>query len=57
MCKTFADGNFLFSKVLDIKKLTTGLEKISHWSYQLKMLFNPDPKKQANEVIFPRKLV
>lgn len=57
MCKTFADGNFLFSKVLDIKKLTTGLEKISHWSYQLKMLFNPDPNKQASEVIFPRKLV
>ena len=28
---------------------------IKNWTYQWKMQFNPDPKKQANEVIFSRK--
>ena len=54
MCKIFADGTSLFSEVLDLDKsvteLNTDLQKISHWA-------NPDPKKQANEVIFTRKLV
>ena len=44
MCKIFADGASLFSKVLDINKsvaeLNTDLEKISQWAYQLKMQFN-----------------
>ena len=31
------------------------MEKISQWAYQWKMQFNPDPNKQANEVIFFRK--
>ena len=61
MCKIFADDTSLFSKVLDINKsvteLNTDLEKISQWAYQWKMQFNPDPNKQANEVIFSRKLV
>ena len=56
MCKIFANDTFLFSKVLDINKsvteLNTDLEKISQWAYQWKMQFNPDPNKQANEVIF-----
>ena len=30
--------------------------KISAWAFQLKMRFNPDPKKQAQEVIFSRKI-
>ena len=56
MCKIFADDTSLFSKVLDINKsvteLNTDLEKISQWAYQWKMQFNPDPNKQANEIIF-----
>ena len=35
--------------------LNDDLVKISCWAYQLKMQFNPDPNKQANEVIFSRK--
>ena len=59
LCKIFADDTSLFSKVYDIhnsaSKLNDNLEKISHWAYQWKMQFNPDPKKQAHEVIFSRK--
>ena len=29
--------------------------KISNWAFQWKMRFNPDPNKQAQEVIFSRK--
>ena len=32
------------------------LKKISDWAFQWKMSFNPDPCKQAQEVIFSRKL-
>ena len=60
ICKIFADNISLFSKVLDINesaiKLNTDLEKITKWVHQWKMQFNPDPNKQANEVIFSRKL-
>ena len=28
--------------------------KISNWAFQWKMRFNPDPNKQAREVIFSR---
>ena len=56
MCKIFADDTSLFSKVLDVNKsvieLNADLEKINQWAYQWKMQFNPDPNKQANEVIF-----
>ena len=55
ICKIFADDTSLFSKVLDINesanKLNTDLEKITKWAHQWKMQFNPDPNKQANEVI------
>ena len=58
LCKIFTD-TFLFWKVYDMHKLASelndDLEKISHWAYQWKMKFNPDPTKQANEVIFSRK--
>ena len=50
----------LFTKVHDINesanKLNTDLKKITKWAHQWKMQFNPDPNKQANEVIFSRKL-
>ena len=35
--------------------LDIDLGKISQWVYQWKIQFNPDPNKQANEVIFTRK--
>ena len=59
LCKVFADDTSLFLKVYDIhksaSKLNDGVEKISYWAYQWKMQFNPDPNKEANEVIFSRK--
>ena len=59
LCKIFADDTSLVSKVSDIHKsaikLNDDLEKISYWAYQWKMQFNPDPNKQANEVIYSRK--
>ena len=36
--------------------LNHDLKKISNWAFQWKMSFNPDPSKQAQEVIFSRKL-
>ena len=60
MCKIFADDTSLFSKVLDVnesaKTLNIDLEKINQWAFQWKMQFNPDLNKQANEVIFSRKM-
>ena len=32
------------------------MEKISEWAHQWKMLFNPDPREQATEIYFSRKL-
>ena len=36
--------------------LNNNLNKIRNWTIQWKMNFNPDPSKQAQEVIFSRKL-
>ena len=59
LCKTFADDTSLFSKVSNIHKSASNfndnLEKISYLAFQWKMQYNPDPNKQANEVIFSRK--
>ena len=33
------------------------MKAISEWTYQWKMIFNPDLTKQAQEVIFSRKTV
>ena len=58
--KLFADDTSLFSVVHDkntsAKELNNDLRKISNWTYQWKMSFNPDPLKQAQEVIFSRKM-
>ena len=49
--KTFADDTSLFSKVkessLSLSDLNYDLETINRWAHQWKMLFNPDPNKQA----------
>ena len=57
--KLFADDTSLFSIVKDKNEsaniLNNDLSLISKWAYDWKMLFNPDPKKPAQEVIFSRK--
>ena len=59
IAKLFADDTSLFSFVQhpneSAKYLNLDLSVISQWVYQWKMLFNPDPKKPAHEVIFSRK--
>ena len=59
IAKLSADDTSLFSIVLDpnesAKYLNLELSVISQWAYQWKMLFNPDPKKPAYEVILSRK--
>ena len=59
LCKIFADDTSLFSKVYDIdispKELNSDLEKVGKSAFQWKMQFNPDPNRQANEVILSRK--
>ena len=57
--KMFADDTCLFS-IIKVKSnsanaLNSDLEKINDWAIQWKMLFNPDPSKQATELLFSRK--
>ena len=42
---------------LSTDQLNSDLQKISNWAHQWKMTFNPDPKKQAQKVIFSIKIV
>ena len=57
--KLFADDTSLFSVVNDTLTSANDLNKdfkiINNWGFQWKMNFNPDPTKQAHEVIFSRK--
>ena len=57
--KLFADDTSLFTIVTDKNKsaniLNDDLQLISNWAYKWKMLFNPGPKKAAQEVLFSRK--
>ena len=59
MCKIFVDDTPFFSKANDKSdsnsQLNPDLTKISKWSFQWKMSFNPDPNKQAIEVCFSNK--
>ena len=54
--KFFADDTMLYSVVYDptssASDLNHDLELISQWAFQWKMDFNPDPNKQANEILF-----
>ena len=58
--KLFANDTSLFFVVQNINStandLNSDLIKISDWAFQWKMRFNPDPKKQAQEVICSRKI-
>ena len=57
--KLFADDTSLFSVIHDSQTsanvLNKDLEMIHNWAFQWKMNFNPDPTKQAKELIFSRK--
>ena len=57
--KLFADHTSLFSVIHDSQTsanvLNKDLEVIHNFAFQWKMNFNPDPTKQAQEVIFSRK--
>ena len=54
--KIFADDTMLFSIVNDphisASELNHDLDVINKWAYQWKLEFNPDPLKQATEVLF-----
>ena len=56
----FAGGTSLFPVVHDsnisANELNNDLQKISEWAYKWKMPFNPNLNKQAQDVIFSRKL-
>ena len=58
--KLFADDTSLFSvirnKHLSAQNVNEDLNKVNHWAFQWKMSFDLDPSKQAQEVIFCRKL-
>ena len=59
--KLFADDTSLFSVAFNVdataKELNDDLAKVQDWeALQWKMSFNPDISKQAQEVIFSRKL-
>ena len=56
--KLFAEDNHSFqlkNKNNSASQLYNDLDKISDWAYTWKISFNPDPSKQAQEVIFSRK--
>ena len=57
--KLFAHDTSLFSVIHDINvsagELNEDLNKISDWAFQWKIIFNPDPSKKVQEVIFSRK--
>ena len=57
--KLFADDTSLFTIVKDKTEraniLSNDLSEISKWAYDWKMLFNPDPCKSAQDVVFSRK--
>ena len=58
--KLFADNTSLFSVVHDIttssSDLNYDLNRVREWAFQWKVSFNSEPSKEAQEVIFTRKL-
>ena len=58
--KLFADDTALFSTVtylnVTANQINNNLHNISTWTYQCKINFNPDTSKQAQEVLFSRKV-
>ena len=58
-CKLFADDISLFSIARNVNMSVCDInidpKLISDWAIQWKMSFNPDPNKQAEDIIFSRK--
>ena len=58
--KLFADDVSLFTVVKDpirsSVELNNDLKVIEKWAYDWKITFNPDPNKQATEVLFSKKI-
>ena len=59
--KFFADDTMLYSIVDDVNttadQLNHDLNLIENWAFQWKMSFNPDPSKQAVELLFSQRKV
>ena len=59
--KLFADDTFLFMVVQDTNAaaddMNHDLELISKWAHDWRMSFNPDPRKQAVELISSKKRI
>ena len=57
--KLFSDDISVFTIVMDMNEsaniINNDLLQISKWAYNWKMLFNPDTKILAQEVLFSRK--
>ena len=57
--KLFADDTSLFSVIHNAdtfaNELNNDLYQINKWAFQWKKSFDPDPSKQAQEIIFSRK--
>ena len=58
--KQFADDTSLFTIIKDKSNIANVLNNdlllTSRWAFNWKMLFNPDPSKPAQEVLFSRKM-
>ena len=58
--KLFADDTLLFSVIKNVDAsnidLNNNLKKIGEWVFQWKISFNPDPTKQAQELIYSLKV-
>ena len=58
-CKLFADDTSLFSVAHDANTSASDIKNdfklISHWAFQWKISFNPDSRKQAQEIKFSTK--
>ena len=58
--KLFADDTSLFTIVKDKNEsantLNSDLSLLSKWAFSWKMLFNPDPGKPAQEILFSAKM-
>ena len=46
----------IYDPVITTLEFNSDLSRVKQWAFQWKMSFNPDPNKQAQEVIFSRKL-
>ena len=59
--KFFADDTMIYSVVHNptqtASDLNHDLEIISQWAHQWKMSFNPEPSKQAVEILFPQEMI